>query len=309
MGQHLLKYGWILVAFLLGLQLCSQQSLRVDATPSANSDSRFSANRQYFSSPALPDAISFAGEPVPLHVPDVAERLDRELLANTYLHTSTLLGLKRMQRYLPEIRQLLQENDIPEDFVYLALAESLFSHVTSHAGASGFWQLMPDTARGYGMIVNGEVDERFHVQKSTLAACRYLKSAKNRFGTWTDAAASYNRGMAGLSSAMKRQGVSSYYDLYLNDETSRYMFRILALKEVLGNPQKYGFDLSAEQGYNPLPYRELTVTATIPDLPAFALEQGINYKTLRLFNPWIRDYKLTVPQGKTFVLKMPVEQS
>ncbi|MHC2992477.1 murein transglycosylase [Pontibacter sp. HJ8] len=306
MGQHLLKYGWILVALLLTLQLCSQGSLQLGAAPSEAKDSGFSTNRQYFSSPVLPDAITFAGEPVPLHVPDVAERLDRELLANTYLHTSTLLALKRMQRYLPEIKRLLKENEIPEDFIYLALAESLFGQVTSPAGASGFWQLMPDTARGYGMLVNDEVDERYHVQKATLAACRYLKKAKDRFGTWTNAAASYNRGMAGISRAMKQQGVTNYYDLYLNDETSRYMFRILALKEVLGNPQKYGFELTPEQGYNALPTKTITVSASIPDLPAFALEQGINYKTLRLYNPWIRGYKLSVPEGKEFELRMPM---
>ncbi|MDX5483065.1 MAG: transglycosylase SLT domain-containing protein [Hymenobacteraceae bacterium] len=306
MGQHLLKYGWILVAILLGLQLCSHQSLKLGATPNEGEDSKLEASRRMFSAPALPDAITFAGEPVPLHVPDVAERLDRELLANTYLHTSTLLALKRMQRYLPEIRQILKENDMHEDFIYLALAESLFGQVTSHAGASGFWQLMPDTARGYGMIVNSEVDERFHVQKSTVAACRYLKTAKNKFGNWTDAAASYNRGMAGLDKAMKHQKVNSFYDLYLNDETSRYIFRILALKEILGNPQKYGFDMPESHGYKPLPAKTVTVDKTIPDLIDFAHEQGTNYKTLRLYNPWIRGYKLTVPKDKEFVLQMPM---
>ncbi|MBD1396425.1 transglycosylase SLT domain-containing protein [Pontibacter sp. JH31] len=306
MGQQFLKYGWILVAPLLILQLSSENTLKLSATPNERNGKVFESNRQMFSSPALPDAITFAGEPVPLHVPDVAERLDRELLANAYLHTSTLMALKRMQRYVPEIKQMLQENNIPEDFVYLALAESLLSHVTSPAGASGFWQLMPDTARGYGMIVNSEVDERYHIQKSTLAACRYLKTAKSKFGTWTNAAASYNRGMGGIDRAMKQQGVSDYYDLYLNDETSRYMFRILALKEILGNPKKYGFDLPEEHGYKPLTSKPLTVNKTITDLPAFALEQGINYKTLRLYNPWIRGYKLTVPDGKTYVLQMPM---
>lgn len=306
MKQQFIKYGWVLVAPLLVLQFTGENSLKLNATPNERSDRAFETNRQIFTSPALPDAITFAGEPVPLHVPDVAERLDRELLANSYLHTSTLLALKRMQRYVPEIKQMLKENDIPEDFVYLALAESLLSHVTSPAGASGFWQLMPDTARGYGMVVNGEVDERYHIQKSTLAACRYLKTAKAKFGNWTNAAASYNRGMAGIDRAMKQQGVTDYYDLYLNDETSRYMFRILALKEILGNPQKYGFDLAEEHGYKPLPSKPLTVNKTIADLPAFALEQGINYKTLRLYNPWIRGYKLTVPEGKEYVLQMPM---
>lgn len=283
------------------MHLCSQQMV---PSPEAETAPPVT-QKQLISSPPLPTALSFAGEPVPLDVPDVAERLDRELLTNSYLHGSTLLALKRMQRYMPEIERMLKENNVPDDFKYLALAESLFGQVTSSAGASGFWQLMPDTARGYGMIVNNEVDERFHVQKSTLAACRYLKSAKERFGSWTDAAASYNRGMAGLSQAFKQQKVDSYYDLYLNDETSRYMFRILALKEVLGNPKKYGFELKPEHGYRPLPVKTITVTSSIQDLPQYALEQGTNYKTLKLYNPWIKGYELTVPQGKEFVLELP----
>ena len=304
MAQQIWKYVWVTLIIIIALQLCSQQQSNLEAFATEGSKA-MNNNRQVFSPPPLPTALSFAGEPVPLHVPDVAERLDRELLVNSYLHATTLLGLKRMQRYMPEIRALLKENDVPEDFIYLALAESLFGHVTSPAGAAGFWQLMPDTARGYGLIVNGEVDERFHVQKSTIAAVRYLKTAKKRFGSWTNAAASYNRGMGGLDRALERQGVSSYYDLYLNDETSRYMFRILALKEVLGNPQKYGFDLPEEHGYQPLPSRPVVVTSSVSDLPDFALEQGTNYKTLRLYNPWIKGYKLTVPQGKDFVLQLP----
>jgi membrane-bound lytic murein transglycosylase D len=304
MAQHIWKYLLVAIILILSVHLCSQQSVQSDDATLNSAGSAASA-RMLYQAPTLPTVLSFAGEAVPLHIPDVAERMDRELLSNSYYHSGTLLGLKRMQRYVPEIRAMLKENDIPEDFIYLALAESLFGQVTSHAGASGFWQLMPDTARGYGMLVNDEVDERFHIQKSTLAACRYLKTAKSKFGTWTNAAASYNRGMGGLERAMKQQGVTSFYDLYLNDETSRYMFRILALKEVLGNPQQYGFDLSAEQGYNPLPTRTVTVTSSITDLPKFALEQGTNYKTLRLYNPWIRGYKLTVASGKEFALQLP----
>lgn len=295
MAQQVWKYVWVTLIIVIALQLCSQQQAG-HAEEAAVEDKK--EDRLVLSPPPLPPSLSFAGEPVPLDVPDVAERLDRELLVNSYLHATTLLGLKRMQRYVPEIRALLRENGVPEDFVYLALAESLFGHVTSPAGAAGFWQLMPETARGYGLVVNGEVDERFHVQKATLAAVRYLKTAHERFGSWTNAAASYNRGMSGLNRALERQGVTSYYDLYLNDETSRYMFRILALKEILGNPDKYGFALSEASGYRPLPSRPLTVSATIPDLPAFALEQGINYKTLRLYNPWVKSYRLTVPQGR-----------
>ncbi|WP_276496251.1 lytic transglycosylase domain-containing protein [Pontibacter litorisediminis] len=306
MSQQIWKYVGGVLVMVAALQLCSQQQI-MTAGGMAAGEAKMNALKPVFSPPPMPAALNFAGEPVPLHVPDVAERLDRELLVNSYLHATTLLGLKRMQRYVPEIKVLLRENGIPEDFVYLALAESLFGHVTSPAGAAGFWQLMPDTARGYGLIVNGEVDERFHVQKATLAAVQYLKRAKERFGSWTNAAASYNRGMAGLARALERQGVDSYYDLYLNDETSRYMFRILALKEVLGNPQKYGFEMHEDNGYKPLPYRSVKVTSSVADLPAFALEQGTNYKSLRFYNPWIKGYRLTVPAGKEFELKLPQE--
>ncbi len=305
MAQQKWKYITIALLLVVALQWCSQQQIMTAEGTAATSETSVKAIKPIFSPPPMPVALSFAGEPVPLHVPDVAERLDRELLVNSYLHATTLLGLKRMQRYVPEIKAMLKENNVPEDFIYLALAESLFGHVTSHAGAAGFWQLMPDTARGYGLIVNSEVDERFHMQKATLAAIKYLKRAKERFGSWTNAAASYNRGMAGLANALERQGVSSYYDLYLNDETSKYMFRILALKEVLGNPQKYGFELPEEHGYQLLPSRVVKINTTLRDLPAFALEQGTNYKTLRYYNPWIKGYKLTVPPGKEFELKLP----
>lgn len=307
MTQQIWKYVWVTLIIVLAVQMCSQQQIMTAGGIAAASDTKANALKPVFTSPPVPAAMNFAGEPVPLDVPDVAERLDRELLVNSHLHATTLLGLKRMQRYVPEITALLKENGIPEDFIYLALAESLFGHVTSPAGAAGFWQLMPDTARGYGLIVNDEVDERFHAQKATLAAVQYLKRAKERFGSWTNAAASYNRGMAGLDRALERQGVSSYYDLYLNDETSRYVFRILALKEVLGNPGKYNFDLPADHGYQPLPSRTVKITSTLPDLPAYALEQGTNYKTLRLYNPWIKGYKLTVSQGREYELQLPAE--
>ncbi|KAA3438837.1 lytic transglycosylase domain-containing protein [Rufibacter hautae] len=304
MTDNIWKYLGGLGLMALTLNLCSQQSFTADSPTGGNDEVRFTRG-EVVKAPSLPASLSFAGEPVPLEVPDVAERLDRELLVNSYLQATTLIGLKRMQRYRPEIERMLRENDIPEDFVYLSLAESLFSQVTSPAGASGFWQLMPDTARGYGLLVNAEVDERFHIKKSTLAACRYLKSAMKKFGSWTNAAAAYNRGVGGIDRALEQQKVDSYYDLYLNDETSRYMFRILALKEVLGNPAKYGFDLPKEQGYEPLPTRSLTVTSSIPDLAQFALDQGTNYKTLRLYNPWIKSFKLTVAPGKEFVLELP----
>jgi membrane-bound lytic murein transglycosylase D len=276
------KFGFIMICLLGAGVLSSQQEA---ASPVLA--------RLYGSYP-LPQQMSFAGEPVPLQIPDVAERMDRELQSNAYFHSNTILALKRLTRYLPEIEAQLRQQGLPDDIKYVALAESLFGNVVSPAGAAGFWQLMPETARGSGIVINDEIDERYHLMKATAAACRYLRTAQARFGSWTSAAASYNRGMAGLQKAMATQRVTSFYDLYLNDETYRYIFRILALKEVLENPLRYGFDTSRLQGYQPLPTRTLTVTESIADLPQFALDQGLNYKTLKLYNPWIKAYSLTV---------------
>jgi membrane-bound lytic murein transglycosylase D len=276
------KYLFFAACLLGVVNLCSQQ---VNPSQIANL-----GHRPF----PLPKSLSFAGEPVPLEVPDVAERLDRELQSNAYFHSNVLLALKRLQRSLPEMERLLEANGLPADFKYVALAESLLGNVISPKGAVGVWQFMPATARELKLTINDEVDERYHFEKSTIAACNYFKKARQRFGSWTNAAASYNRGMGGLQAALKAQKVTSYYDLYLNEETSRYLFRILALKEILENPKRYGFDLLQADTYPNLPTRSVTVTSTIADLPQFALEQGINYKALRLQNPWLRGYKLTV---------------
>lgn len=276
------KTGLLLLCLIGAVTLSSQQVAEMPAL-----------TKLYGAYP-LPKSMTFAGEPVPLHIPDVAERLDRELQSNAYFHSNTILALKRLTRFLPEIEAQMQAQGLPDDFKYVALAESLFGNVVSPKGAAGFWQLMPETSKGYGIIINDEIDERYHLQKATVAAAAYFKRAKAKFGSWTTAAASYNRGMGGIERALANQRVTSYYDLYLNEETWRYIFRILALKEVLENPDKYGFDINRLQGYPPLQTRTLTVTESIPDLPQFALDQGINYKILRLYNPWIKDYKLTV---------------
>lgn len=291
-----LKYMFLLACILGAVNLCSQQ---VSAPASGNA-----GYRPY----PLPKSLSFAGEPVPLEIPDVAERLDRELQSNAYFHSNVLLALKRLQRSLPEMERLLEANGLPADFKYLALAESLLSNVTSPKGAVGVWQLMPATAKELKLTINAEVDERYHFEKSTLAACYYFTKARQRFGSWTNAAASYNRGMGGLQAALKAQKVTSYYDLYLNEETSRYMFRILALKEILENPKRYGFDLLQADAYAPLPTRSVPVTSSIADLPQFAREQGINYKTMRLHNPWLRGYTLTVADT-TAIYSLQVPQT
>ena len=256
----------------------------------------------------LPQKMTFAGEEVPLHIPDVAERLDRELNSNAYFRSNTITALKRLTRFLPQIETALKEADLPDDLKYVALAESLFGNVTSPAGASGFWQLMPDYAKGAKLVINDEIDERFHLEKATVAATKYFKTAYKKFGSWTNAAASYNRGMGGLERALKTQKVNSYYDLYLNEETWKYIFRILALKEVLENPEKYGYDLNHIQGYKPVEARVVTVEESIADLPQYALDQGTNYKTLKLYNPWIKGYKLTVTDAiPQYTLLLPEE--
>lgn len=254
----------------------------------------------------MPDQFSFCGEKVPLNDPDVYERFDRELYVNSYWHSHTILVLKRAERWLPRIEEILKEEGIPDDFKYLCIIESdLMLNARSSSGAAGFWQFMPSTARDYGMTVNKEVDERYNVEIATHAACRYLKKAKEKLGTWTLAAAAYNRGPSGVARALEDQKVSNYYDLLLNEETSRYVFRILALKEIMEQPNKYSFELSTHQLYTAEALKTIKVKSSISDLATFAKEQGINYKTLKRYNPWLRANKLTVRHGKTYIITLP----
>lgn len=254
----------------------------------------------------VPSSISFAGEAVPLDIPDVKERLERELLVNSYFHSNTFLMLKRMTRWFPVIEPILAQQGVPDDFKYLCVAESGLANVTSYAGAKGFWQFLEGTGEEYGLEINGEVDERYHVEKATKAACQYLKWAKNKFGSWTEAAASYNMGVAGLTRQMERQHQQDYYDLLLNSETSRYIFRILALKEVLSHPAEYGFVISPVDQYKPYQYKEVLVDSSIADWADFAKRYNTNYKTLKILNPWLRDTSLTVKYN-TYMVKVPLQ--
>lgn len=262
---------------------------------------------QVVNSYGLPKAIDFAGESVPLTIADVSERLDREMIINTNLHSTTTLILKRANRVFPIIEPILKKNGIPDDFKYLAVIESGLVNVVSPAGARGVWQFMPQTAKEYGMEVNDIVDERYHLEKSTQAACDYLKSAKNKFGNWTLAAASYNGGVAGINKQIQRQGVTDYYDLLLTEETSRYVFRIVALKEIMKNPEKYGFNLPKEQLYFPIETKKIMVDSTVSDLASFAKKQGINYKVLKIHNQWLRDTKLDNKTNKVYTFDIPTE--
>jgi membrane-bound lytic murein transglycosylase D len=256
----------------------------------------------------LPDKLAFAGEEVPLTDPDIRERLEREIIQNCYKHSATLLILKREGRWKTQLQTLLKENGLHEDFFYLSVAESeLDEHAASPVGAVGFWQFMKATAGEFGLEVSAQVDQRKDPVVSTVAACKYLKQAYSKFGNWTLTAASYNRGMSGLDKALKNQKVNSFYDLYLNRETYRYVLRILALKLIMENPQAYGFVVGTDDRYQPYTAKPIQIDTTINDLPAFAIQQKINYKLLKIHNPWLNsdDYRLVVPKGRSYTLLIP----
>ena len=258
-----------------------------------------------FAIPKPSSTIYFANERVPLENPDIWERYDKELLKNTYWQSNTLLLHKRAAKYFPVIEPILKKNNLPDDFKYLALTESGLENVTSPAGAKGFWQIMKSTAKEFNLEVNSEVDERYHIEKSTQAACDFLNSAKEKFGSWTLAAAAYNMGRSGLLKQMNRQKSYTYYDLLLNNETSRYVFRILAIKEIIENPKKYGFQFRTEDLYKNIPTYEVMVDTNISSWADFSKEYGINYKILKLHNPWLRESYLTNKLKKKYYIEIP----
>jgi len=253
----------------------------------------------------IPEELSFAGEPVPIDYFDVRESLDRELLVNTYWQSQTLLFIKRANRYFPMIENILRKNNIPDDFKYIALAESGLTHAISPVGAVGFWQFMEGTAREYGLEISKEVDERYHIEKSTRAACRYFKKSYESYGNWAMVAASYNNGKRGLDTQVERQENQNYYDLLLNEETARYLYRLLALKLILSDPGKYGFHFRAEDLYPPINTNKVTVDTTIHSMVAFAEHFGMNYKLLKYFNPWLRETYLTKKTHKIYEIDIP----
>jgi hypothetical protein len=255
----------------------------------------------------IPDSVTFAGEPVPTDLFYVREQLERELTVNTYWHSSTILSLKRAHRWFPVIEPILAKNSIPADFKYLAMIESGLLNVVSPSGAAGFWQFLDKTGREYGLKINKEVDERYHVMKATEAACAYFNKSFSKFGNWTLVAASYNAGQGRINETIDNQLAKNYYHMYLNDETSRYIFRILALKFICENPVKYGFKLETGDLYDPLEVKTVKVTSTISNLPAFAREQNTTYRMLKELNPWLRSDKLTVRSGEEYVIALPAQ--
>jgi len=254
----------------------------------------------------LPSDLNLAGERVPIEKKDIRERMDRELLVNTYWQSNGLLLIKRANKYFPILEPLLKKHGLPDDFKFLALAESAFTDETSSAGAAGIWHFMKRTGKEYGLEINKNVDERYHIEKSTKVAAAYLKKSKERFNSWTLAAAAYNAGNYGIHKQLEKQQVTNYYDALLANETERYIFRIIALKEVITNPKKYGFIFDNEDLYTHTKTRVIKVDTVISNITLFAKKFGITYKELKIHNPWLRENKLNNASRKLYEIKIPV---
>ena len=294
--------NYILLLILIGLLL-----LGLDRFVIQKKSELPGTNEQYYKivSVPIPDTLSFAGEAIPLDIFYVREALDRELSVNTYWHSSTLQIIKKAQRWFPMYDSILQANNVPLDFKYLSVIESGLANVTSPAGAKGYWQFMKGTAKDYGLEVNKEVDERYNVEKSTEAACKYLLKSYEKFGNWTLVAAAYNAGNRGISKQIERQKAGSFYDLLLSDETSRYIYRIAALKLIFENPEIYGFYLEEEELYPQIPTHMVEINDEVEDFADFAKLHGINYKILKYFNPWLRQNYLKNRKKKTYKIIIP----
>jgi membrane-bound lytic murein transglycosylase D len=295
-----MKTNWIKNSGLIIMLICLSGSLIFSISNEDKNKITHEGSTYYF-----PSNVDFSGEKMPLEIADVKERFDRELLVNANLHASTILIIKRANRAFKVIEPILEKNGVPNDFKYLAVIESSLINAVSPSGAKGVWQFMPATAKEIGMEVNECVDERYHLEKSTEAACKFLLAAKEKFGSWTLAAASYNGGIAGVIKQIELQKVSNYYDLLLNEETSRYVFRILALKEIMKAPEKFGFEIPKQDLYEGYPTRKLEIDTTVTNLADFAIRQGVNYKILKLYNPWLRDSKLENKSRKKYWIELP----
>lgn len=295
-----------IIISVLGSGALSAQKVNIVPPPPVKGAK--SALMQHVVNPEIPMAVHFAGEKVSFDRLDMYERLDRELTSLAYGHGNTMLTIKRANRYFPEIIPILQLNGIPEDFIYLAAVESYFNlRAYSSANAAGMWQFLSGTAKQYGLEVNSEVDERYDPEKATIAACKYLKDAYDRYGDWSTVAASYNGGVARLTNELSSQLEDTFYDLYLTEETSRYVFRIIAMKLIFENPKAYGFRISADQLYQPVKYKTVEVSEPVANWSEWAQNYGISYAQLREINPWIRSKSLTNKSGKTYTVKIPLE--
>ncbi len=261
--------------------------------------------KQYITGFDLNKKFDIAGEALPTDNFDALERLDRELSVNVYMHATTLLHIKTANRYFPIIEPILDKHNVPDDFKYLCVAESSLRMATSSAGAKGLWQFMESVGRANGLVINSEIDERYHVEKSTEAACQFILYLKRRFGSWTMAAAAYNMGETALASRVESQKSNDYYDLNLNDETTRYIFRIMAIKEIMQNPEAYGFFVKEEQLYDPHQYTIIIVNQPILNLAEFAQQYGTSYRMLKVLNPWLISSSLKSLGGRTYEIRIP----
>lgn len=300
--------GFIMLAVTIMLTTCSLKNDNNSTESEYDDPEGISLTKPVYQTPPVPDSIRFVGDAVPLDRFDVRENLERELLVNAYFHSQTIRLIKMAPRFFSIIDPILKEEGIPADFKYLAVAESgLNPKAVSPAGAVGIWQLISSAAKENGLEVNSEVDERYHIEKSTRAASRYLRNAFARYQDWALVAASYNAGLSGIDRHMARQKVASYYDLLLAEETERYVYRIMALKLILEDPAKYGFSVSEEELYPLWKTKDVEIKSPVEDFADFAISHGINYKTLKYYNPWLRDIKLTNKDSKTYLVKIPSE--
>ena len=300
--MHYLKKTFVTIGFLylIGFLVLAftSQPVSEDSLASLENDYNIYALE-------IPENLDFSGEALPIKTPDIRERMDRELLVNTYWQSNGLLLFKRAHRFFPVIEPILKSYGIPDDFKYLALIESGLQNVTSPAGAKGFWQIMESTGKEYGLEINDNVDERYHLELSTHVACNYFLKAKEKFGTWTLAAAAYNAGTRGISNQLEKQQVTGYYDLLLGEETGRYVFRAVALKEILGHPKKYGYNFSESDLYAPIPTSKIQLDTAVTDFVEFANKFGLNYRQLKIHNPWLREAFLNNKSRKLYTLEIP----
>tara|TARA_Y100000768_G_C23945345_1_gene667288 strand:- start:497 stop:1384 length:888 start_codon:yes stop_codon:yes gene_type:complete len=254
---------------------------------------------------SIPKKVSFAGEEMSLDEDDLIERMDREFLVNTYWQSNTILLIKRANKYFPQIEKILIREGVPTDFKYLALIESGLQNVTSPSGAKGFWQIMKTTGKEYGLEINGNVDERYNLSLSTRLACKYLKKAKDKFGSWTLAAAAYNRGINGVQNKIKNQNQTAYENILFGEETKRYVFRIIALKNIIESPESFGFYIKEEQMYKPIKYKEIKIDIPLNNLSEFSKDLGLNYKNFKIHNPWLLENHLNNKSRKVYTISIP----
>lgn len=281
----------------------------VNITKANQSDDNLFPQQYKIITPSIPGYLEFAGEPVPVYNFEVRERIEREFIVNTYFHSSTMIAIKRANRWFPVIGPILEKNNIPDDFKYLCAAESNFENVISPVGATGFWQFIEEAGKKYNLEINDQIDERYHIEKSTQAACDYLNEAYEKFGSWTMVAASYNMGIDGIENQIERQKSNNYYNLMLSIETSRYIPRIIAIKYILQNKEAYGFEIGDDEMYEPLKFYEITLDSSVTSFADYAISLGLNYKTLKIYNPWLRDNNLINRTGNRYNIKIPAPGS